>query len=159
MSRRLLSVLAGLALAAAVGTTAQAQDSTSIPSRDSSRMQAGMAKADYQSFVTAVNGTSESVAALKAQPQISASDITFVNVRDITQGQSESAVNGLLQPHQADIEELRTTLSSKPDLVNALKNQSPSITPQDVVAADRDGNRWVIYYRSGESPAPQPNEQ
>ncbi len=140
MIRRLLPAIAALALASVVTTAASAQDSTA--------MKVGVVKPTYDVFVTAVNGTPATITTLKARPAITAGDITLVNLRDISDVQSDSSVVVLLRAHQAEIEQLQTILGNQAEVTGVLQSQTPALTTADVVAVGTmpDG-KLVLFYR------------
>ena len=140
MLKKLIPAIAVLAVAGAA-TTASAQDS--------SAMRAGVVvKPSYQVFVTAVNATPATITALKARPAITANQVTLVSLRDLTDGQPDSAVVVLLQPHETEILQLQTILNEQAEVTGLLKTQTPALTTADVVAVgtNPDG-KLVLFYR------------
>jgi len=140
MLKKLIPAVAVLALAGLVSTTASAQDSTA--------MKVGVAKPTYAVFVTAVNSTPATITALKANPSITTDQVILVNLRDISDGQPDSAVVVLLQPHAAEIEQLRAVLGGQAVVTGVLQKQTPAITTADVVAvATQPDGRLLVFYR------------
>jgi hypothetical protein len=141
MLKKLIPAIAAFALAGAVTTAANAQDS--------SAMRAGVVvKPSYQVFVTAVNATPATITTLKARPAITANQVTLVSLRDLSDVQPDSAVVVLLQPHEAEILQLQTILNEQAEVTGLLKTQTPALTTADVVAVgtNPDG-KLVLFYR------------
>ena len=143
MFKRLILAVASLALASVMSTAASAQDSTAV--------KAGVAKPSYQVFVTAVNATPATITALKARPSITANEVTLVNLRDISDGQNDSTVVVLLQPHASEIEQLRAILGAQAEVAGLLEKQTPALTLAEVVAVgvQEDGKLMVFYRPKG----------
>ena len=141
MNRRLITALSALALAGVV-STASAQDQ--------SGMQAGVTKPTYQVFVSAVNATPATLTTLKARPAIPAGDITLINLSEFPEA-TDSSVVVLVQPHTAEIEELRTILAGQAEVKALFASQTPVLTTAEVVAvgAQPDGKVLVFFRPKG----------
>jgi hypothetical protein len=140
MLRKLIPTVTVFALASVISTAASAQDTT--------RMQVGIVKPSYQVFVTAVNGTPATITALKARPAITAGDVTLVNLSDLSDGQPDSVIVVLLQPHTSEIEQLRTILGAQTEVVTVLKDQAPGLTVADVAAVGvQENGKLLVFYR------------
>lgn len=156
-TRTLLAAVATAAVAAIVTPSlSQAQDTTAKKTTTTSKGEVAM-QPSFGSLISAINSSSATNDKVKALTTVNATDVQFVNVADLLQGNDVQALQNALTKNQTDIETLRTTLGGSQAFSTlfaadtgaaASTSTSMSMKPaaKDIVAADVSPDGKVVLY-------------
>jgi hypothetical protein len=103
--------------------------------------------AAFAQMLGAIMATPASIEFLKSRAAISPGAVTLINAADLSAGQSDTVLNLHLQRHAALTEQLRATLSTRPELTALLAKYTPKLAAADVIAVDTRTQGVTIYYR------------
>jgi hypothetical protein len=153
-TRTLLAAVATAAVAAIVTPSLSHAQDTTAKKTTTSKGEVAM-QPSFGSLISAINSSSATNDKVKALTTVNATDVQFVNVADLLQGNDVQALNNALTKNQADIETLRTTLGGSQAFstlfaadTSASATTSMSMKPaaKDIVAADVSPDGKVVLY-------------
>ncbi len=151
-TRTLLAAVATAAIAAMVTPSiSNAQDTTT---KKTSTGEVAL-KPSYSSLMSAITAAAATNTKIKALTSVNASDVRFVNVDDLLQGNDPKALSEALTKNMSDIDALRTSLGTNPAIgalfatdssaASSMASMKPGL--KDVVAADvSSDNKVTVYY-------------
>jgi hypothetical protein len=141
------TLLAAIATAAVVAIASPSASHAQVPQTSKGEV---AIKPNFGSLISAINSSAAHNDKLKAMTEVTAANVTLVNVEELLQGNNVEALNAAITKNEADVKALRSTLSAPALAVvtTALSENKPTaLTADDVVATEvlADG-KVVVYY-------------